>query len=368
MKKTFLSLLAIAAIAFTSCTISDDEPDNKFKVDPTNFKGTITEGTVTLNANVVYNLTGALVVEQGAKLVIPAGTVIKASGGTSAYIAVAQGAQIYVDGTANKPVIMTSAKANPAPADWGGLVICGYAPTNKGATATAEVSDLTYGGTISNDNSGSIRYLRVEYTGATFNGSKEFNGVSLFGVGSGTTFEYVQSYNGGDDGIEFFGGTVTGKYLVSTGSGDDSIDFADGWSGTGQYWYINKGTKAGIEGSNNGDDGNATPTTKAVLKDISIVGPGSEGALYIKEGGGHWTASNIYAANFALGIKIKSTDTAANDNIKNGNIVITNIQFDNITTKDQYAGTKTYFTEGTNMGAGNGKNAPTWAAGWTVGL
>ena len=368
MKKTVLSFLAIAAIALTSCTISNDEPGTTFTVDPANFNGKIKDGTVTLDANVVYNLTGALIVEDGAKLVIPAGTVIKASGGTSSYIAVAQGAQIYVDGTATNPVVMTSSKANPAAADWGGLVICGKAPTNKGTTATAEVSDLTYGGTVSNDNSGSIRYLRVEYTGATFNGSKEFNGISLFGVGSGTTFEYVQSLDGGDDGIEFFGGTVNAKYLVSTGSGDDSIDFADGWSGTGEFWYMSKGSKAGIEGSNNGDDGNATPTTTAVLKNITIIGPGDEGSMYIKEGGGHWTASNIYAANFALGIKLKSTDTAANDNIKNGNIVITNIQFDNVTKKDEYTGAETYFTEGTNLGAGNGKNIPTWAANWTRGL
>ena len=83
MKKRLVSLVAIAAIAFTSCTVSNDEPDNGFQVDPTNFKGNITQGTVTLNASIEYNLTGGLVVEEGAKLVIPAGTVIKASGGTS---------------------------------------------------------------------------------------------------------------------------------------------------------------------------------------------------------------------------------------------------------------------------------------------
>ena len=82
----------------------------------------------------------------------------------------------------------------------------------------------------------------------------------------------------------------------------------------------------------------------------------------------HWDVSNVYAAGFDLGIKIKDTDTAANNNIKNGNIVITNIQFENVVTKDQYKGTEKYFTEGTTTGAGNGKNAPTWASGWTVGL
>ena len=130
------------------------------------------------------------------------------------------------------------------------------------ATATSEVADLTYGGSVLLMTIlDRFRYLRLEYTGATFNSSKEFNGLSLFGVGSGTTVEYVQSYEGGDDGIEFFGGTVNGRYLVSTNSGDDSIDFADGWSGTGEYWYISGGAKAGIEGSNNGDNGDAAPVT-----------------------------------------------------------------------------------------------------------
>jgi len=382
MKKSILLLAIAATTIFTSCSDDDSNnivapvPTNTFTADPTNFKGDINSETITLDATKTYNLTGALIVNNGAKLVIPAGTVIEASGGTSSYIAIAQGAKIDVLGSAAEPVIMTSASASPAAGDWGGLVICGHAPTNKagsnGETATAEVSDLTYGGSDVNDNSGIIRYLRVEYTGANFSATKEFNGVSLFAVGAGTTFEYVQSYQGGDDGIEFFGGTVNGKYLVSTASGDDSIDFADGWTGTGQYWYINQGTKAGIEGSNNGDNGNATPTTTATLKDISIIDTGSEGALYIKEGGGHWTASNIFISGFDLGIKIKdvATDPAANANIDNGNIIFNNIQFSSsVTTKSQYQGVNSsYLTEGTNSGAGNGAQAPIWASGWTRGL
>ena len=379
MKKSILLLAISAASLFTSCSNDDSNPiitSNSFNADPANFKGDINYGTVTLDPNKTYHLTGALIVNNGAKLIIPAGTTIEASGGTSSYIAVAQGAQIDVLGNSSSPVVMTSASSNPAAGDWGGLVICGHAPTNKagsnGETATAEVSDLTYGGSDANDNSGIIRYLRVEYTGANYSATKEFNGVSLFAVGAGTTFEYVQSYNGGDDGIEFFGGTVNGKYLVSTASGDDSIDFADGWSGTGQYWFINQGTKAGIEGSNNGDNGNATPKTSATLKDISIVDSGSEGALYIKEGGGNWTASNIYISGYDLGIKIKdvATDPAANANVDNGNITFNNIQFGaSVVTKSQYNGINTaYMTEGTNLGAGNGANAPTWTSGWTKGL
>jgi hypothetical protein len=387
MKKSILLLAVAATTIFASCSSDDDggnngnndngENQNTFVVDPTNFQGDINDGTITLDANEVYDLTGALVVNEGAKLIIPAGTRIEASGGTASYIAVAQGAQIDVLGTASNPVVMTSASNTPLPGDWGGLVICGNAPTNKGGsngeTATSEVADLTYGGSNVNDNSGIIEYLRVEYTGATFNGSKEFNGVSLFAVGAGTVFQYVQSYNGGDDGIEFFGGTVDGKYLVSTASGDDSIDFADGWSGTGEYWYINEVTKAGIEGSNNGDNGNATPGTNVTLKNISIVkgsATGSEGALYIKEGGGLWNAENIHISGFDLGIKIKSDDTAANANVDSGNITFNKIQFSpSVTTKTQYEGTNTdYLNEQDNAGAGKSAEVPLWTAGWTTGL
>lgn len=370
MKKSILLLALAATTIFVSCSSDDDggnngnndngENENTFVVDPTNLQGDINDGTITLDANKVYDLTGALVVNEGAKLIIPAGTRIEASGGT-----------------ASNPVVMTSASNTPLPGDWGGLVICGNAPTNKGGsngeTAISEVADLTYGGSSINDNSGIIEYLRVEYTGATFNGSKEFNGVSLFGVGAGTVFQYVQSYNGGDDGIEFFGGTVDGKFLVSTASGDDSIDFADGWSGTGEYWYINEVTKAGIEGSNNGDNGYATPSTNVTLKNISIVkgnATGSEGALYIKEGGGLWKAENIHISGFDLGIKIKSDDIAANANVNAGNIAFSPIQFSSsVTNKSQYSGANTdYLDEDDNSGAGNGAGVPSWTAGWTIGL
>ncbi|WP_417350925.1 hypothetical protein [Flavobacterium alkalisoli] len=375
MKKLLFSTLAVAALALTSCSSDDDNSNNNNQtvIDPTNFQGELKSGEeATLDATKTYNLTGSFIVRDGAKLTIPAGTTVKASGGTSAYIAVAQGGQIFINGTATSPVVMTSASSNPAQGDWGGLVICGKANTNKGGstgqTATAEVSDLTYGGTVDNDNSGVIRYLRIEYTGAAFNGDKEFNGVSLFGVGSGTTLEYVQSFEGGDDGIEFFGGAVNGKYLVATNSGDDSIDFADGWKGTGEYWYITGGAKAGIEGSNNGDNGAALPTTTATLKNITVVGPGSEGGIFIKEGGGLWTVDNFYVSGFATGINIKdaAADPVANAHVDNNEIKFTNVMFDNVTAITNYLGTNTgFYTVGANVtGAGNGAAVPTWAQGW----
>ena len=327
---------------------------------------------VSLSASIEYKLTSAFVVKDGGSLTIPAGTVIKATGGTAAYIAVAQGGKIFVNGTATNPVVMTSGAATPAPANWGGLVVCGKAPTNVGSVATSEVADLTYGGTVTNDNSGVIKYLRLEYTGANFTPSKEFNGLSLFGVGSGTVVEYVQSYEGSDDGIEFFGGTVNGKYLVSTNSQDDGIDFADGWAGTGEYWYVSGAAKAGIEGSNNGDNGNAAPVTNATLKNITVVGPVTEGALYYKEGGGKFNIDNFYTTGINLGVKVKSTDAEAATRIEAGDLVITNIEFANQVTgfnATDYIGlNQTFYTAGTATGAGNGAAAPAWTTGWTKGL
>ena len=396
MKKTIISLmLGLSTLAFvTSCTDDDTIPTNEptcsdgiqngtetgvdcggtctpCEAETVELNGDLTENT-TLDASKSYSLTGAYVVKSGFSLTIPAGTTIKAAGGTAAFVGVERGAQIFINGTASAPVIMTSGAASPAAGDWGGLVLAGDAPTNKGVDVTTEVGDLTYGGSNSSDDSGSITYLRVEYTGATFSNDKEFNGVSLFGVGSGTTFEYVQSYNGGDDGIEFFGGSVSGNNLISIGSGDDSIDFADGWVGSGSNWYISGGAKAGIEGSNNGDDGNATPVTTTTLSNITVVGPVSEGALYFKEGGGNFTVDNFYISGADLGIKVKNTDIEANARIDADDLVITNIQFADTPaefTATDYVGLNLdFYTEGLATGAGNGAAAPDWAAGWTTGL
>jgi len=333
--------------------------------------GEVTEAT-TLDASVAYELTGAYIVKSGASLTINAGTIIRATGGTSAYIAIERGAQLFVNGNASAPVVMTSGSQTPAAGDWGGLVIAGNAPTNKGTDVLSEVGDVTYGGNNPNDNSGSIRYLRVEYTGATFSNDKEFNGVSLFGVGSGTTFEFVQSFNSGDDGIEFFGGSVNGNNLVSVGSGDDSIDFADGWAGNGNNWYMSGGAKAGIEGSNNGDNGNASPVTTTTLNNITVVGPVTEGALFYKEGGGNFTINNFYTSNVNLGIKVTSSDSEAAARIEAGLLDINNIQFANAPldlVATDYTGTnQSFYTEGVTTGAGNGAASQDWAAGWTAGL
>src|SRR5690606_3358334 len=246
MKKTFRWVMGIAtlslAVVVSSCSDDDDPtpgPDDGFEVVRDDLKGEINEGEVVLESG-TYKLTGKLIVNEGAKLIIKAGVTVEATTtddmAAVRYIGVAQGAQIDIQGTANSPVVLTA--QDHTPGAWGGLVICGKAPINKGATAVSEVGELNYGGTDVNDNSGSIKYVRIEYSGFSYTSEKEFNALSLFGVGKGTTIEYVQAFEGSDDGFEWFGGTVNANYLVVSNKladvGDDLFDWTEGWVGGGE--------------------------------------------------------------------------------------------------------------------------------------
>ncbi len=379
MKNTVkkLGLLFMAVSIFSACT-KDDSPaiaSSSFVLKANDFQGKITDGDVTLDPAVVYKLTGSLTVADGAKLIIPAGTVIEGTVGTS-YIAVAQGGEIFVNGTAQKPVVMTSSAVIKAPGQWGGLVICGKAPINKGVTASAEVSELTYGGTNSDDNSGSISYLRIEYSGYAYNSEKEFNGLSLFGVGKGTTIEYVQVYQGADDGFEFFGGTVDTRYLVSTSNEDDQFDWTEGWNGNNEFWFgklgLGRGNR-GIEADNNSNNHLAQPISNPSIKNLTLIGLGDQGtesqAIKLRVGT-KGIFENLVLSNFITGIDIQHSEGigyVASEEIK-----MTNVRFINVTTKAKGKDTAGATVDVTNVftenpaatGAGDGENIPSWAASW----
>jgi hypothetical protein len=360
MKKLVIAFIVVAMGILSACTKDDNNPIPGPDAD--DFKGEIKEA-VTLDASKKYILTGPLVVTAGGSLTIPAGTVIEAVGGQIAYIAVAQEGKIFINGTASKPVVMTS--NDKTPGSWGGLVICGKAPTNKSdASAGAEVSGLPYGGSVANDNSGVVKYLRVEYTGFNYSDTKQFNGVSFFGVGSETEVDYVVSYMGKDDGIEFFGGTVDASHLVSVGSGDDGIDYADGWSGVGEYWFAMNSTKSGIEGSNNGDNGGATPMTDATLKNLTVYGMG-EKPFYFKEGSGKVNIDNIVIGGLVAGkdhayFYASSSDDHAAARIAAGDVVVANCKFENIGEHPKAIDGLTIGENAAAMGAGNGIVKPAW--------
>jgi hypothetical protein len=271
------------------------------------------------------------------------------------------------------------------PAAWGGLVICGKAPINKGTTASAEVSELTYGGTVANDNSGSIKYLRIEYPGFSYSSDKEFNGLSLFGVGNGTVIDYVQVYESSDDGFEWFGGTVNASHLVvsnkdNTAVGDDLFDWTEGWSGTGDNFYgirTNAGNR-GIEADNNSNNHLATPISFPTIKNLTLIGFGStdtsaESQAFKLRVGTKGKFDNVVLKGWKTGFDVEHDETIS---YVGADLLATNVKFEDVPTKSKGTTTgkltadvsKVYTESTTATGAGNGSGVPTWAAGWTKGL
>src|SRR5574344_82871 len=223
-----MGVMMLLSVSLTSCDKDDDTQTGL----ETQLSGSITD-TKTLDATKVYTITGPVIVENGGVLDIPAGTTIKSKKGFSNYILVLQGGKIYVRGTADKPVTMTADSANATSGYWGGLIINGKAPLGGGLTGSTEVnSAYVYGGNVANDNSGSISYLKLEYCGARSSANVEHNGLTLNGVGSGTTINNVFVLESADDGIEFFGGSVNVSSLLVVNSDDDMFDFTQGYKGT----------------------------------------------------------------------------------------------------------------------------------------
>lgn len=248
LKKIKLFTVVAMGILATSCS-----SDNNIElIDPTDNGGSIPTDDVelngsleedrTLDANKTYSLTGILSVESGATLTIPAGTEIIAdtdtdqSDATNVYIVVQKGAQIEIQGTSSAPVVMRS--ANGEPGTWGGLIIAGNAPTAAGTNATAEVGGIVYGGEDASDDSGSINFLVLSDAGASINSESQFNGLSLYAVGSETSIQNIALINGADDGVEFFGGTVSASNIYLENNEDDAVDWTERWNGSLDNVYV----------------------------------------------------------------------------------------------------------------------------------
>lgn len=280
-----MTLVAGMALFTTACSSDDDPAANTGNGDDTEesyvLDKDITEN-VTLETGKNYTLNGGIHVKAGATLTIQPGVTITAKhDGTVDYILVEQGAKIDAQGTASQPIVMTSEKKEAGA--WGGLHICGYAHTNNGS-GSSEIGNAPYGGNNDADNSGTLKYIRLEYTGYAFDEEHEANGVSFYGVGSGTTVEHLQAYKGSDDGFEFFGGSVNVKYLVATSCSDDSFDWTEGWNGKAQFLvaYQEGETSLGyacdclMECDNNGTNFAATPVAHPVIANATLIGNGGE--------------------------------------------------------------------------------------------
>lgn len=294
MKKLILSGFVLASLMLASCgdddststpeivkdgIISSQDDDD---LDASDLQGKV-QANITLSGE--YILTGPLAVKSGYTLTIEPGTTIKAiAGGTNVYIVVEMGAMIDAEGTASNPIVMTSNAGNPRSGDWGGLLLIGDAPISGGGTATTEVITLTYGGTNAASNQGTLKYVEVSYTGARINSDKEFNGITFYAVGNGTTIENVAVMNGDDDAYEWFGGTVNVTKALAVDVKDDIFDWTQGWTGTATSFYGIRTAEftaitedpRGLEGDGNldgnspGDSGQSNPT----FNNLTIINDG----------------------------------------------------------------------------------------------
>ncbi len=254
--------------------------------------GMITSGRL-LTSDKYYLLSGAVFVQDGATLTIEPGTTLFGEGATNGALIVAQGGKLIANGRADRPIVFTSDALEDQRdrGQWGGLIINGRAPVNTGAVAQGEGDTGSYGGSDPEDNSGILRYVRVEFAGIEFSPDNELNGIAFQGVGSGTVVDYVQVHYNQDDGIEFFGGTVNAKHLYCTGIRDDSFDWTDGWTGKGQFWVAQqRGDDAdnGFESDNEGDNNEAMPRSNPTIYNVTLVGdpngPESDTGLLLREG------------------------------------------------------------------------------------
>lgn len=283
MKKNwkFATMVLIAGVSLfaTSCS-SDEDPVNNpgdGGEDSYVLDSDITEN-VTLETGKTYTLNGGVHVKSGATLTIQPGvTIVAQHDETVDYILIEQGAKIDAQGTAAQPIVMTSEKKEAGA--WGGLHICGYAHTNNGS-GKSEIGNTPYGGNNDADNSGTLKYIRLEYTGYAFDEEHEANGVSFYGVGNGTTVEHLQAYQGSDDGFEFFGGSVNVKYMVVTSCSDDSFDWTEGWNGKAQFLVAYQEGESSLgyacdclmECDNNGTNNAATPVAHPTIANATLIG------------------------------------------------------------------------------------------------
>lgn len=291
--KTLLSALLGTALLLGACKKEEEEdvtPEptvRNFTVTASGNVNTVegsSDANYTFTSDKVWLLKGFVYVESGATLTIQPGTIIKGDKDTKGTLIIKRGGRIQAEGTAAQPIVFTSNQpvGSRAAGDWGGLIICGKAPNNQpGGEATVEGGvEATYGGSDAADNSGVLRYVRIEFPGVPFQPNQEINGLTLASVGKGTTIDHVQVSFSGDDSFEWFGGTVNVKYLVAYRGLDDDFDMDNGFSGRFQFGVVlrdpdqaDASGSNGFEHDNDGAGTTATPFTTPVITNVSVFGP-----------------------------------------------------------------------------------------------
>ncbi|HEX8333132.1 MAG TPA: hypothetical protein VF622_10940, partial [Segetibacter sp.] len=291
MKKMFLVFMAAGLIATGCRKIEVDGPPAETTT-PVTSENVILEGRIsqnrTLKAQFTYKLRGLVYVTNGAVLTLEPGTKIVGENGRNGGLVVTRNAKISADGTSDKPIVFTSESATPQRGDWAGLVILGNAPVNTSFNGQQGVGEIEgginnseglglYGGTNPADNSGVLRYVRVEYAGYAFLPDKEINSVTFGGVGNQTIVDYVQVSYANDDSFEWFGGTVNAKHLISFRALDDDFDTDNGYAGKVQFGIVLRDSaiadiskSEAMESDNDANGSSATPQTSAVFSNMTL--------------------------------------------------------------------------------------------------
>ncbi len=336
------SLLAMVAASSAAC--GDSEGTGGAGGDSSGGNGTGGNGpstsqdlegeleSMTLTKDTKWVLKGVVSVPSGVTLTIEPGTLIvgdKASLGT---LVVQRGGKIMAEGTADEPIVMTSAlpAGEREAGDWGGLVVLGNAPINE-AGGEAEVEGFQdpqlYGGDDAADSSGSIKYLRIEFGGIEIAPDNEINGLTLAGVGSGTKIDFVQVKNTLDDCFEFFGGTVNASHLVCYRNGDDGFDFDQGYVGNLQFLFLQQDPSGaddanGFEADNDSDDPAVTPVTNPTISNVTLCGQNGDQAKqqygFLFRRGFNATINNALVVGFEAGVDFRDvppTEVTLTDSI-----------------------------------------------------
>lgn len=288
----FLACAAVTAgLLMSGCSKSDPIDNGNGGGDNDDF--VVLQGdlsTRTLTADQKYLIKGQVFVRDGQVLTIEPGTVLFGEKSTKGTLIIDRGGKIMAEGTIEKPIIMTSNQEPGARdrSDWGGLVVLGKARVNIPDPAVEGVSPaVIYGGNDDDDNSGIMKYLRVEFAGIELTANNETNGITLGGVGRGTVFENIQVSYGGDDGIEWFGGSVDGKHLIVFGTWDDSFDIDNGFSGSLQFGlalhypsFADQSESNGFEWDTDGQNVLDRFKTSVVASNFTVIGPSIDGNSY----------------------------------------------------------------------------------------